>query len=675
MANTAEIKVPEILNADAGKLLRNMLRQHTTGEDYAAPFLEAVANSFDARASEVFIKMITHNKKPAICIVDTGDGFSAKGLYSALTYHESVKQATDRKTIGKNGTGLKSLLALGPLEKTRVEIYTMSQDYPEGVMIGFDFEYLVSLYQVKEVAMRDQVHPIVDRGIFYQGLKMYKGEKRVSGSTIIITGFDEKKITSNHAIAQFISSKMNPRAAGKVKVWNGKEYQTIKIPTPSGELFAIDFFEQSTLLGNVNVEVYYNGSNDGPLICGELNSLMRYRTFLEGLSPKERKSIPKVLGSVGGFIYMSAANQYRGHDGTFEEEFRTSGALHAFLEILKLVGEEIAQLQETAIDSKRIHENIEMLKLIAKISEPEKAHHSFPFGKKATGERTPLQFGSVDMPQFIVPRKISMYQNASKSIKLQNLGTEEIDFTAAQWSTDIKRLMILGNGDHVAINALRIGTTKITVTGHKSKFTHEIDVVVKEKPAGAYIDGPGLLNPGSTETYILENSEIQLAYKWEITKAVGVSIVSREKEVEITVAGSAPIQSFELFALTEKGKTIAKKKIRITDKSGNRPIVTRIGEQDYILVSSVDYPGCAVQFESADEEMELPMLHVNPNHGLLKNCTKTEGFLVMANGLASAAIAHQTSNGLYGPEKAMTYFWEYLEKVRNSIGAVRRRDS
>lgn len=659
----------DIIEADVRYLLKNMLAQHIVGENYAAPFNEAISNSIDAEAKEIFIRLVTHNKKAAICIIDTGKGFSTSGIASALNYAKSNKSKDDLKTIGKNGTGLKSLLTLGNPEEVRVEIFTMSDDYPAGAKIVLDFEFLVSIYENKNLKISDYVNHLTgdDRHAFYQGLK------RERGSTIMITGFDPEKIKDDKSVVSYLTQRISPRAAKLVKVWKSGAFASLETNHIQGEPFYMEF--NAPELGDVVFDLYYNGPNDGPLICGELNTMMRYRAFLEQLGPKGRKLFPKVWGSVGGWVYIQGANKYRGHDGSFEQGFRDSGALAALTEMFQVVGSEIMSLQESQVDQKKLEENLEILKTIAAMNQPENMFPVVKPGSKSGQERMPLTYGAVDVDHFIVPSQVMLYQNSSREILLRDLGRkgQETNFGAAQWNYDSKKLLVVGNGGSVTLNANNaLGQTTIKVKGYHSNFEHAINVIIQERPNNIFIDGPRLVNPGTENEYSLEapadGDQLPDIIQWKIAKIAHVSVVANGSKVLLCVAKEAPTQSVELYALDKKGKILAVKKIQITDKSGNRPIITRIGMCDYILTSSVSYPTCAVQYESADDSTGLPVLHINPHHPAIKMAaTRFDVFVVMASGMAAAAVAHQTADQIISAEKGMNIFWEFVGKIKEHL--------
>ena len=644
------------------RLLAQSLLQPMAGKNgMATAFQEIVNNSFDAKPSKVYIKLDSHQGKPAVVFLDNGCGFDRRGLVSILSYGDSSRERSDIKTIGANGTGTKFLLALGDIDKTKVTVITRSATYQKPVQISFNFDYLVKLAENPGLfKMEDLITESADDADFYKGWR----DNRETGTTVIFTGFDTKKIDSNEAIRKSLAQRLSPRSAKKVFVWNSSAetpgYFELKPNTPSGEHFHFDFDLPN--LGNVTFEVYHGGSNNGPMICGEMNSIMEFSKFFATLSAADSKRLGRVWNQIGGHIYIEKANVYRSDDGSFIPQFYEGGAYKEIVDLFDIVSRELEVLQKTVKDRKNMTEKREILCRIASVDgyDPTgitstdvkgKGPKTTPTKNKKSGGKTgpghknvpdsePATFVPVDV--FLVPQVVEMVINSERPILLQNFGTKDLDLKATYWSSGNSNLKIAGNGPSIAI--VSNGKPGVYSIMAKGEFgIHTINVVVLEKLKKPFISGESQVQAGREYDYTLENST-ELNVRWQLDECPGVTLKDSHTNMyktRLVIGGSVVPQRIKIFCTKSNNDIIAQKTISIIPtEMEDRPLLITVGRQTYALDF---YPGLSSisSIEPPSQEHGLSTILINPVHPELRHASWDNSVDIMIWGIATAAVAHQ----------------------------------
>jgi hypothetical protein len=646
----AEIRINHSAN------LKTLITQTVKGaHGIGVAFGEAINNCFDASATSVKILQKKIERNEAIVIMDDGDGFNKDGVVSALSYADSSRERNDTKTIGANGTGLKSLLGLGDLSKTKVTIFSVSAEYPNGIELSFDFNYLVQLAD-KKITGWENVNQNIDKVFFFQNWK------RVSGTTVIITGYDTDKIKDIQKVVEYVSRRVTPRAAEKLFAYFGNDYYSIEAEQVSGN--QMDPFEHSSkLLGNVTFDMYYGGTNDGPVICGPVNSVMPFSDFFKVLSRQQKDAVTREFNSVGGFIYIEKLNKYRDHDGSFTAEFE-KGACQELVQMCNLVADELKNLNQQVDGIKLKKQHDQLVKDICKLSREFFATPTPTVMSPSIPKDPTLAYPEQDY--YILPKNLRMKPKSQMEVTLNSKGKKDANFKNAKWKSDQNSIRIFGTGHKATVHSGEETTGKIEITG--SFGTHLIDVVVSGRSLGTYIDGNKKVLPGQTYEYELCNSS-ETNIVWSISNAKGVVMNNQHgKKLSITIPPNEPQHDFLISCKSVSSKKeIAKRTVYITEEGGfgKQELVT-VGKQHYLLEIGAHYIQCIAQLESAGPG-EHSTIVLNPIHESLKNVNSTYQMGLILQSVAMAGCVDQVEQGIMSPQQAMLVSADFVTKLQAGI--------
>ncbi len=612
-----------------------------------AALTETINNAFDARASEVRIMFSSYKGEQALIIMDNGSGFNRNGANSILSYAYSAQDRKDTKTVGANGTGAKAILGLGELEKTKVTIFSFSNEFTNGLELSFDFEYLVALAEkkVKEGNMIEKS----------SWKKFFQGWERETGSTIILTGFDGRKLNPK-TLMSALSSCLTPRTCKMVSFLSNEKLTPITLNKIEGSNFSFQD-DSGKLIGNVSLDLYCGGGNDGPKICGNLNYLFDFNSFFKTLSVSQKESVGRIWQSVGGYIYIDNINVYRIHDGSLSKEFYSSGACDELVMILNLVGEELKEMDKKIADEKDIQKQKDFLKRIVAASHkinPVQPHHSGLGRTKATGPQKEEEV-------YIVPKNITLEKGEEKEITLVNKGTKLIRFKGAKWLTN-RLVDITGEGQMVTIKGKEIGKGDLIVSN--GDFSHTIKLKVEEPSNTPYIAGPKYINPGSSITY--EVRKVQDNVEWYVDSSDEITLIKNTgKSVNIVVNANTELTDFMLRCMDSKNKIIASRRIIISNQRKNESPMVSIGNKYYLLEFGTHYPSCLAQVENDGED--YPIVVINPLHPLIRGTSWFSETKEIISAICSVAINEQVENDGLKTQKANNLLWKSITDYRELI--------
>ena len=225
---------------------RHMIESQVQGETGKFVALrEAVNNSFDAGATSIRIRFGKHEGQPALIISDNGFGFSAKGVRSAMSYAHSANERSDIKTIGANGTGLKTFLGLGDLDVTKLTILSVHRDHPECRKMNINFKYILDLIERKTKA-ENHVEDIKIPKDWLVDLA------RTTGSTVILTGYDSKRLGGAKAILKHLGEYLTPKACQHVEIYDDNKWQKIRPVSFRGKNYKFSY-KNDTIIRSVKV--------------------------------------------------------------------------------------------------------------------------------------------------------------------------------------------------------------------------------------------------------------------------------------------------------------------------------------------------------------------------------------------------------------------------------------
>lgn len=648
---TEQKEITEI-KVDHRNNLRTLILQTVKGPYGIGSVLqEMVNNSFDAGADAVRFFIEDSN---TLVQQDDAAGFNKKGIISALSYGQSSRERNDKRTIGANGTGLKSVLGLDAdtdtLKNVKVTIYSVSAEYPKGIKLEFDFDYLVKLAE-KEIDGWENVTYGINKELFHHGWK------RVSGTTIIITGYDPEKIKGSEKIIEQLSKKLTPRAADRVSVLNGSGFQTI-VPEPIDGIFW-DFQHESQFLGKNDFDIYYGGVNDGPTLCGSINSVLPFADFFKNLTKQQKEKVTRDWLSLGGHIYIEYLNKYRDHDGSFTKEFFDKGICDDLIETLHVVISELKELHQEEATMKDKEQYDKLVKDICKWS---RELYATPTDIIPNTENPKNHFfNHPNQDYYILPRRLSMQPKNKMEVVLNNVGTKPIDFKGAKWSCDSDTIKIFGSGQKATIHTTVETKAVVTITGDFG--THEIKVLVSNAKNSPYIHGLKNVLPGQKYEYELHNYDDK-NISWTISNQKGVIMSGhRGKKITITIPEHEPQHEFVLTCKSDK-KDVAKKTVYITEEGGigKLPRLT-IGKDDYLLAIGTHYKNCVAQIETDGPE-EFSTIILNPIHESLKNLNIPQKLPFILHNIAMAGCCDQIQRGIITPQYAMNVAGEFVSNLQ-----------
>lgn len=639
------------IKVEQTNILRTLILQAMKGSQGVGIALQELTNnSFDARADK--IRFFIENSNTLVQ-QDDSSGFDTKGIISALSYGKSSRKRNDKSTTGANGTGLKSVLGLDvddALKNVKVIIYSVSVEYPKGIRLEFDFEYLVKLAE-KEISGRENITIGIDKKLFQYGWN------RVTGTTIIITGYDPEKIKSSEKIIEQLSKILTPRAAGRVSVLNGNDFQTI-VPEPIDGIFW-DFQHESQSLGKIDFDIYYGGVNDGPILCGPINSALPFSDFFKELTKQQKERITRDWLSLGGHIYIERLNEYRDHNGSFTKEFFDKRICDDLVETLHVVISELKELhqQEATIKDKEQYD-----KLVKDICKWSREIYATPTNIIPNAENPKNHFFNyLDQDFYILPRRLSVKPKDKMEVVLNNVGTKFIDFKGAKWSCNSDTIKIFGSGQKATIHTTIETNAVVKIEG--SFGIHEIKVFVNDTKDTPYIYGLKNVLAGKTYEYELKNyTDNNIA--WTLSNAKGVFMKTGQgKKIIVTIPEQESQHDFVLTCKLGK-KEIAKKTVYITEEGGigKLPRLT-VGKEDYLLAIGTHYKNCVAQLETDGPE-EFSTIILNPIHEFLKGLNVSQKLPFILHNIAMAGCCGQIQKGIITPQYAMNVACEFVTHMQ-----------
>lgn len=631
----------------------------TGGTGIFVALREAINNSFDAGSKDIKIKMGTYNGEPALIISDDGEGFNHARIISAMSYGDSAKLKNDTKTIGVNGTGLKSFLGLGDLKETKLTILSVNKELSDCTKMEINFDYLVKLAE-KQADPENHVKRVPVPSYWPKG---------GTGSILHLTGFDNRRIKTMKQIISGMGERLTPRAIKYIKVYDENSWKKVEPEEMDGIFY--DFSEKTKSLGLVEFEIYYGGNGKGVKVCGPINTILDLDDIYKKLSKEQRNMFSKVWKGVSGYIYIENAKKFRAHDNSFSNEFYETKACEEFLAMLNLVGEELEKLAESQRNSSMIKEKEFLLDKIVEIG-----RELFPPTTASltnSGNTPPKSSGSKE-DIYIVPKGVRLYPYQQLKIKLRNTGTEPVDFSGALWTSKSDAFTINRSaGSTATIKAGKLaGGGEIYVNGLFGR--HVVKVIVSESLVGPFIQGPKFIRPGGTFTFELMRHEKDTIV-WEIEKGPLTEIKLRvdtenKKKVFLEVRPDCKDMTVVLRVInSEKDKEIARKIIVVSEDytAQAKDQIFNINNEDYVLKIDSYFPEAVAVVDTLYTDGEMPCIVVNPIHSRIKNLDYTKSIDPILTAIITAALMQQVHEGKVRPQQAMGISEKYISSIREKM--------
>lgn len=651
---------------DHEKTLGFMISNPVKGNDGAyIAIREAINNSFDVGATEIKIKFGTYEKNPALFISDNGAGFSHVGVNSAMSYFISSRKREDLKTIGTNGTGIKGFLGLGKFEKTRLTILSTSKELGP-VKMDVTFQYLVDLANKKAEA-----EEYVTR--LMSPLKEWRDAdiKRTTGTTLILTGFDARKLKRTDQIINELGEYLTPKSSKCIKVLEEGKWKDLVPPAFKGVFY--DFSYKTEGLGNIIFELYYGGNGEGPVVCGSMNAIIGLGELCKEMKREQKKRISKIWKSVAGHIYMDNANQYRLHDNSFSEKFYENKACEELVEVLNAVSEELIEKSEEKKTSELMQRQQILINRIVEAGRLISPPGNIDEGKRDETSLRP--FGNIESEEdiYIVPKVLRLLTRQEQQITLRNSGKKEISFDNAEWKSAGVVTVLSYKGASAKVKSGQYkGEGEIQISG--SFGQHTIKVEVDDMSMLPFVQGPRYVKPGSSHNYKLQRYE-KFEVNWKLEKAPnGISLIatSDRKTVAIKIENNREDCSFELIAF-EKGvtdKVIARKKVSVLQDGTFTKLpasIIHIGELDYVLSIEANYPATVAQIDYYFNDGDTPQIVVNPTHPRIKNMKFFYSIDHILAAIANAAMIDQVSKGAMKASEAPARAEDFILKIKSEL--------
>jgi hypothetical protein len=635
------------------------------GSNWGRAFSELIANAYDAKADSVQIEFGTYDGAPAIFVSDNGVGLNTQGLVSYLSYGFSSRSRSDTKTIGTNGTGGKFGLALGDINETKIT--TISVNSETGIKkIVINKQYLLLL-----ASGADQHNACIN-------LKKIPVEfnrwPRESGVTVILTGYDPKRVSAN-LLAENLCHFMSPRALAKVVITsNGNP-----LPVLSEELTGnpFEFSSETKHCGLVELNLFYGGQGEGPKICGQLNQVMDFAAFAARLTVEQRKQIGRLWANVGGHIYIPNINLWRTHDGTLSQDFyKEQGACDEIVEILAVVSDELRKLIQAKRQQAQESAGKKLVSIFSSISKklnPE-------VDVKAAGGNA-IKEKDIKKGIFIVPRSLHLETGKSQKVLLTNVGEQYVSFINSSWSTENPDVALVLDqlGPRATLYAGRTGKTTITITNSDGK-THKIKVVVGDEPQQKkpYIYGPGMVQSNIESEYRLAQFTGDGEITWKIQGADGWNISWVNQDVVVVPTGkvgdSAVLTVFSNEAVVASRTITIGKFEKNSDTSSSVPVVVIGGQPFEILVTSARPEAVSIMPEWASET-GYPVIALNPLHPIYD---KYKGMGLRSDSvltsLGFAGINYLVSTGGMTVSDANNLYGDFIETYKSNLADSPQED-
>lgn len=629
---------------------------------------EGVNNSFDAGATEIRIIEGTFEGEKALFISDNGSGFTPKGIASAMGYANSAQRRDDTSTIGANGTGLKTLLALGKLEKTKLTIFTVGKSLDSPKRLEITFDYLVQLAK-KKVKAEAFVSNASIPDFWSEHLE------RTTGTTVILTNYDSRKIGAEK-IARELGDHLTPRAVQHVKVFIDEKWKAIPPIQFKGYHFGFSY-DQPTL-GKVEFDIYYGDSSaEGPTICGKLNAIQLLTDIRKRMPREKRSAMSKVWKTVSGHIYMERGNVYRVHNGAFSDDFFDTKAIDELEELLTLVASELEELTEKAKSTETLERGKNLIDRIVAASIAQNPGQVFTGGALTPGKRLDLKRPNEDV--YIVPRKIHLRIGEEKPFVLNNVGTRVLDFGDATWKVNNSCVEITSqSGGRAFLRGKTEGTTQAIVVGVFGSHTIQVEITKSVPYLGPFIGGPAAIKPGTTHTYVINRFE--KGVYWSVATPDGESGVALEvvpdnpKHVKLLIAPTVGELECMLVVRDIKSRDfVAQKKIQVTNSevANNKPVV-HINGMNFELEADLYYPDTVAQIDQMwEEEGAFPKIIINPLHPRVRNLGTMDAAETFLAAIAQTALSYQVELGKTRAAEVAPIAEKFIEEMGALIFPVK----
>jgi hypothetical protein len=643
----------------------HMIQGHVQGDSGRFIALrEAINNSFDAGATKIQIRIGKKEGVPTLTISDNGSGFSDKGVASAMGYAASANARDDVKTIGANGTGLKSFLGLGNIESTKLTLYSVHRQHPGCRKMTITFRYLMDMINKKTKA-EDHVEDVAIPRNWFEDLE---SKDRTTGTTLELTGHSVKIIGTAKNIIKHLGEYLTPKACSHVEIFDEGDWHKVLPVAFKGKYY--QFVYPMETLGMVMFNIYYGDSNaEGPTICASMNAIQPFFDLVKHLDTENKKQISKVWKVIGGHIYIEKGNTFRRHDGSFGNAFYESSACPDFLGLLQAVGQELELLNEQERNTQVLQKR-EML--VSKIIEASQTIN--PVQPGTGGSPDAYKKGRMEPSQdelCLVPTRLRLYPGQTKSIYLHNIGTKSIDLSGVEWSLTSAGLTVISTlGPQVTIKA-GPQVSEVTLVAKLPNLEHKVLVNIDTMPVGPYISGPGGVKPG-TEAFwhLLRYDKI---VDWQISPSSSYIKLEQSTdtkgEIKLTVSDKSPEGSFKLTAY-RKGtiEEVASKQILVTHQNGRTSPIISVNNQEYNLMVDVYCPDTVAQIDYLwTEGEELPTIVVNPLHPRVKNLGSHLALDHYLAAIATAALAYQLEKKIITVKQVAPLIEEFIGKLKEII--------
>lgn len=278
-------------------------------------FIEAITNSNDYRAENIYITLEGKGSDCKITILDDGLGMGPDGRDSFMSVAVSHSILDETKS-GRHGLGTKRMMA----EFQFCEVVDISAEEKDGKMRVMCFswdDWLKKLDDWLNKKLRGDTSAEFPK--FPEG--EIKRDPRAIGLAPDKTGV---KITlwnprgeRNYTLQQLIdnlASGLAPWVAKKIRIsTDGREWKPLRMRELVGN--EIEFHEDHPILGRVYVRIYLpktRAENDRFMI-GAMGPICSFSEFRTQLPDYLYKQLPRVLfnPSVCGMICVNKFNQYR----------------------------------------------------------------------------------------------------------------------------------------------------------------------------------------------------------------------------------------------------------------------------------------------------------------------------------------------------------------------------
>ncbi|MFA7285000.1 MAG: ATP-binding protein [Candidatus Absconditabacterales bacterium] len=615
---------------------------------------ELVVNSTDAGAQRI---LMLFRRDGSVIFADDGKGMDARARDSVLSYGFSSKERLDLKTAGANGTGLKNCLGLGDINKTRIEIQT-STDGITFYRLDINFDYVVEL--AEKTANPSQYQKQIPKPKDWCSYL-----NRTSGTNIILHNCERIPNPSN--VIKELAEYLVPPVARMVEVFDGVTLSGLNRVMYDGKPYSCEI--PMGKFGTLTAELFIGVSKQSRIqVCGPSNAIMTLGRFWEGYGTKLPAELAP-LSSCSGWIYLSAANQWRMHDGTFDLGFFKSNAASLFVEGMIQIADEVKVTLRQLNEDRNTAEWSEMLMEFVSANNLEFTN---PVPGKATGVFRPApSTHAKELEVVIVPNQFHLQPNQTASFTFTNEGTKKLD--PERWVVDDAASLAkvkgtkLGN-EMTLKSGSNLGTSYLTLTHpelHGSR-SYQIKVVVGFRP-DPFIEGPTKIQSGREIIYRLRYFDNDTKVVWSL----------KEKDSDVVIRGSGKRIANLLSKIANRmrrvtlvvhdqvhGRKIADKEIEVFPPVQNGSMSITVHKQRFELQPTTILIGGALAHIGHDWG-DTPTIALNFNApSLLLMPNKKQQLL---NSVAMAAVSWLVQKDKLDPAHIPTVLEEFLERMNKRM--------